>query len=119
MESARDRRADPEARPRRTGREDLRRLDLGFPPVTPTTSPSRTVKLAERVCVICGDPIVHRSEATRHCSAACRVEASRIRAILAGNYSGPYRSVRERLEAAERGVQRALPRRKDGDADGR
>lgn len=73
----------------------------------------------KRVCVVCGGSLAGRSEATRHCSAACRVEASRLRAILAGNYSGPYASVRERMEAAQKGVQRALPRRRDGAADGR
>jgi len=70
-------------------------------------------------CVVCGSSLAGRNEATRHCTAACRVEASRLRAILNGNYSGPYRSVRERLEAAERGVQRALPRRDSGGVDGR
>lgn len=85
--------------------------------MTPTTSPSPTEQSAAQ-CVVCGAPLENRGEAARHCSAACRVEASRLRAILAGNYSGPYRSVRERLEAAQRGVQRALPRHEGGDADG-
>lgn len=87
--------------------------------MSPTTSLSRAEKLTERVCVVCGGSLAGRSEATRHCSAACRVEASRIRAILAGNYSGPYRSIRERLEASQRGVQRALPRREESGANGR
>ncbi len=58
--------------------------------VMPLTSSSRTEKVAARVCVVCGTSLAaHRSQA-RHCSGACRAEASRIRAILAGKYSGEY-----------------------------
>lgn len=93
-------------------RVGLRRMSVATVE-TSTSAPRR------RVCVVCGASLAGRSEASRHCSAACRVEASRLRAILAGNCSGPYASVRERLEAAQRGVQRPLPRREDGGADGR
>lgn len=57
---------------------------------------------AKRVCVVCGCSLVnHRSDA-RCCSASCRAERSRVSAILSGTYSGPYRSLRERLEAREK-----------------
>lgn len=66
-----------------------------------------------QVCVVCGDPLVNRHEGARYCSPACRTEASRLKAILNGNYAGPYRSIKERLEAAQKGVQRALRQRQD------
>jgi hypothetical protein len=67
--------------------------------VNPSTSPSRTEKVPERVCVVCGTSLsAHRPHA-RHCSGACRAEASRIRAILAGQYSGQYISLAARFQA--------------------
>lgn len=72
----------------------------------PSTSPSRTEKVAERVCVVCGASLsAHRPQA-RHCSGACRAEASRIRAILAGKYSGPYVSLSSRFQALRGGFVR-------------
>lgn len=50
-----------------------------------------------RVCVICGSRIRNRRQHARYCSASCRVEASRLKGIIDGTYSGPYRSVAERL----------------------
>jgi hypothetical protein len=72
------------------------------------TSSGSISKSAERVCVVCGSSLINRRSEARHCSAACRVEASRIRGILSGTYSGPYRSVKERLEAAQKAYKDAL-----------
>lgn len=65
--------------------------------MTPVTSPSRTEKVAERVCVICGASLAGQRRDARCCSASCRAEASRIRAIINGTYIGAYRSLAERL----------------------
>lgn len=69
-----------------------------------TTSASQ---IAERVCVVCGASLKHHRSHARHCSAGCRAEASRIKAILAGNYPGPYESLYERirgLKSAQKAV---------------
>jgi hypothetical protein len=52
-----------------------------------------------RVCVVCGNSLEGRRIDARHCGGPCRAEASRLRAILSGRGSGPYRSLAERLEA--------------------
>jgi hypothetical protein len=52
------------------------------------------------VCALCGDRMIrHRSDA-RFCGDTCRIEASRLRRLLAGETVGPYRSVADRLRAA-------------------
>ena len=79
-------------------------------------SSSATKKAAERVCVVCGTSLIDHRPDARHCSPACRVEASRIRAILRGSYSGPYRSVRERLEAGQKAYKDGLVTDKEGRA---
>jgi hypothetical protein len=67
----------------------------------PDTLTSGSIQ-AKRVCVVCGGSLAnHRSDA-HCCSASCRAERSRVSAILSGTYSGPYRSLRERLEAREK-----------------
>ena len=72
--------------------------------VTVAASPSKTVR--ERVCVVCGASLsAHRPHA-RHCSGACRAEASRIKAILAGKYTGPYVSLSSRFRALRDGFVR-------------
>lgn len=53
-----------------------------------------------RVCIICGRPLVNHRAHARACSASCRAEASRLKAIMEGTYSGRYRSVAERLSKA-------------------
>jgi hypothetical protein len=68
----------------------------------------------ERVCVVCGLSLIGRRPDARHCSPACRVEAHRIRAILSGSYSGPYRSVKERLEAGQKAYKDALVTNDEG-----
>ena len=82
---------------------------MGFPPVTPTTPPSRTAKLAERVCVVCGGSLKGRRKDARCCSASCRAEQSRIRTIIDGTYAGPYRSLAERLSKQKSSRPLAFP----------
>ena len=60
------------------------------------------------VCVVCGISLEGRSPQARHCSPACRVEGHRFKAILNGDSCSPYKSIKERIEAAQRGVQNAL-----------
>lgn len=85
-----------------------------------TASISNGESRSERdsVCVVCGGLLAGQRPDARHCSPACRVEASRIRGILSGTYSGPYRSVKERLEAAQKGVQNALAADDEGSLTG-
>lgn len=52
---------------------------------------------SERVCTICGHPLLKRRSHARVCSGSCRAEASRLKAIIDGTYTGSYRSVAERL----------------------
>lgn len=61
----------------------------------------------DRVCVVCGNSLARRRKDARCCSASCRAEASRFKAILSGTYSGRYRSIAERL--ANRKNSRPLP----------
>ncbi len=68
-----------------------------------STSQSVTEKASERVCVICGASLIGHRPHARHCSGACRAEASRIRGILSGETALPYRSLKERLEKAHEG----------------
>jgi hypothetical protein len=82
---------------------------MGFPPVTPATSPSRTEKVAERVCLVCGGSLKGRRKDARCCSASCRAEQSRIRAIIDGTYAGPYRSLAERLSKRKSSRPLAFP----------
>lgn len=53
-----------------------------------------------RVCTICGSPLIKHRAHARVCSASCRAEASRLKAIIDGSYTGSYRSVAERLSRA-------------------
>lgn len=80
--------------------------------MTPTTSASLTEKVAEVVCVVCGASLVGQRRDARQCSAACRAEASRIRAILDGTYPGRYRSLAERLAKRRTGRPLPFPQRK-------
>ena len=53
-----------------------------------------------KVCALCGIGMVgHRSDA-RFCSDPCRVEASRLSRLLAGEAVGPYSSIRRRPPAS-------------------
>jgi hypothetical protein len=76
--------------------------------VTYSTPASHPHDPDERVCLLCGTGLAGRRPQARFCGPACRVEAHRISAILRGNYTGPYRSVRERLEAAEKPYKDSL-----------
>jgi hypothetical protein len=52
------------------------------------------------VCALCGAGMVGRRSDARYCGDPCRIEASRLRRLLAGERVGPYRSVADRLRAA-------------------
>ena len=54
----------------------------------------------DRVCALCGSSLGGRRIDARVCSDPCRIEASRLRRLLAGETVGPYRSVADRLRAA-------------------
>jgi hypothetical protein len=82
------------------------------------TSSGSVPKPADRPCVLCGAPLIDHRPDARHCSPACRVESHRIRAILSGSYSGPYRSVKERLDAAQKAYKNALVTNDDGSLTG-
>lgn len=64
-----------------------------------------------RVCVVCGGLLRHHRSDARHCSSACRAEASLIRGILSGKRSSPYDSLAARLAAKQRRRKRPLGRR--------
>lgn len=51
-----------------------------------------------RVCVVCGASLAGRRSDARHCSGACRAEASRLRAILRGAEGADYDSLALRLQ---------------------
>lgn len=58
----------------------------------------------ERVCVVCGASLRGRRSDARHCSGACRAEASRLRAILRGAESADFASVSQRLKRRRKRV---------------
>jgi hypothetical protein len=72
---------------------------LGLSPVTVSSSDLLPDDVAARVCVVCGASLVNHRPHARHCSGRCRAEASRIRAILAGEYTGKYVSLAGRFQA--------------------
>lgn len=59
---------------------------------------------ATRVCVVCGASLASMRRDAQCCSPRCRREKSRFEAILSGEGDSGYRSIRERLDAADRGV---------------
>jgi hypothetical protein len=77
--------------------------------MTRTTSSSRTERVTELVCVVCGGSLKGRRKDARCCSASCRAEQSRIRTIIDGTYAGPYRSLAERLSKRKSSRPLAFP----------
>lgn len=63
--------------------------------VDPDTAINTTSQL--RVCITCGGSLSGHRKDARCCSASCRVEVSRFKAIINGTGTGPYRSIAERL----------------------
>jgi hypothetical protein len=72
-------------------------------------SRAREIVRPERVCVICGGSLKGHRRDARCCSASCRAEQSRIRAILDGTYAGSYRSLAERLSKRKSSRSLAFP----------
>lgn len=66
---------------------------------TPQSEESPAPLTATCCCVICGRCLAGRRSHALHCSGRCRAEASRLRSILAGQGSGPYVSIADRLAA--------------------
>jgi hypothetical protein len=60
-----------------------------------------------RHCVVCDASLDGMRKGAKHCTPTCRAEAARIRAILDGNGRCRYRSLAQRLEAAQKRTQRA------------
>ena len=58
--------------------------------------------------MVCGTSLEGRRADARRCGGPCRAEASRLRAILSGRGSGPYRSVAERLGARRKRTRELL-----------
>lgn len=67
------------------------------------------VSTPERVCVVCGNSLAHSRRDARCCTASCRAELSRVRAIIDGTYAGPYRSLAERLSKRKSSRPLAFP----------
>jgi hypothetical protein len=63
---------------------------------TEASSPNLAIS-SERVCVVCGSDLSGLRRDALVCGAACRVERSRLLAILKGCSNGPYQSVVGRL----------------------
>ena len=53
--------------------------------------------MSERVCVLCGGPLDGQRAQARHCGPACRREAARLRALLAGQEVNGYRCLTDYL----------------------
>lgn len=56
----------------------------------------------ERVCVVCGASLKGRRSDARHCSGACRAEASRLRAMLRGAEQADFDSIARRMARRRR-----------------
>jgi hypothetical protein len=54
---------------------------------------------AARTCAFCGADLAARRSDARYCSAACRVEAWRLRRLLSGARVGRYATPRDRMAA--------------------
>ena len=61
-------------------------------------------------CPVCGSSLVGRRSDSVTCSPACRREASRLRAVLAGRGDGPYVAVDQLLGRARRRAKAAQTR---------
>jgi hypothetical protein len=68
---------------------------------------------AMRRCPVCGVSLAGRHPDARTCSAACRREAGRFRAVLAGRGDGPYGTLADLGQRSRRGVQIAVSGRYD------
>jgi len=60
-----------------------------------------------RRCPVCGSSLIGRRSDCVTCSPACRREASRLRAVLAGRGDGPYDAVAQLLNRARRRAKAA------------
>lgn len=49
--------------------------------------------MTERRCPVCGASLEGRHTAARYCRPRCKIEASRVRRLLAGETVGPYESL--------------------------
>jgi hypothetical protein len=84
-------------RPRPEHRKNLKNVTNHPPEILASMSTPRR-------CVVCGGSMEGRRPQARTCSASCRREASRIRAILAGESAGPYATL---ADLASRRTNRA------------
>ena len=67
------------------------------------TDTSRSRMPQDRVCVVCNASLIGHRPHARHCGGPCRAEAARIRGILSGKEPSGFRSLKARLESAQRG----------------
>ena len=77
-----------------------------------SVKPSPSSSPTEKVCALCGAPLVALRADARFCGPPCRVEARRISAILSPSNSEPYLSVAERFRASEKAYKGLLAARK-------
>jgi hypothetical protein len=81
----------------------------------------RTGRMGLRRCLICGAALEDMRADALYCSTAHRVEAWRLRRLLAGEHVGPYRTVADRMAAfgrprrPSRYTNAEEPHRIDGD----
>ena len=66
----------------------------------------------ERICITCGGSLDGHRKDARCCSASCRVELGRFRAIVNETNTGPYRSIAERLSKLRSSKTLAFPQGK-------
>jgi hypothetical protein len=67
-----------------------------------------------RRCIACGTSLEGRDTRTRTCSARCRREAARFRAVLSGGGDGPYSTLVELTQRRSRARANGRNRRPDG-----
>ena len=55
-----------------------------------------------RVCIVCGISLEGRDRRALTCSASCRREAARFRAVLEGRRDGPYSTLAQLVSKASK-----------------
>jgi hypothetical protein len=61
-----------------------------------------------RRCAVCGGSLSGKRKDARFCSAACRREAGRLRAVLSGRSDGPYSALVDLANRRQRRAKRPM-----------